>query len=103
MKSSVNATASRVRYGTTPSHWKKAEPLEEGGAVGLKAGGRQSLSQAFSLEVNRSEGEQGRYGKTRLLQPLALPVLGGRVIDLEHADTKAGMRVAQRKRIEAGA
>ena len=53
------------------------------------------------LEIDRRKGERCGNGKTRLFQLLALPVLRCRIVDLENADTKAGMRVAQRKCIEA--
>src|SRR6266852_9130639 len=77
------------------------EPLEERRAISLKPGGRQTIGQALPLEVDGSEGERRGHGETGLLQALALQALRCRIIDLEHTDTLPGMRVAQRKRIEA--
>ena len=54
------------------------------------------------LEIDGREGERSGYREPGLFQALALPALRRRVIDLEHADTLAGIGIAQRKCIEAG-
>ena len=55
-----------------------------------------------TLEIDGHESDGAWRRQTELVQTLALPVLRWRIIDLEHANALGGMRVSQRKGVEAG-
>src|SRR5262249_44281341 len=80
---------------------RDTEPLEERGSVAPESRMSQSVGKTFALEINRSEGQRIGYGKISFVQPLALPRLRGRKVDLE--DANVGKGIAQGERVEASA
>ncbi len=62
----------------------------------------QRVAERFALEIDRHEGERRRDRDRRRGELLALPLLRGGVVHLEHAHRRTGRRPV-RVRIEAGA
>src|SRR5581483_1018277 len=90
----------RRRDGLACQVRRDTEPLEEGGPVMPKPRPRQSVGQALTFEIDGRQGQRVGYGESGLAQPLALPGLRCWKVHLEYANV--GVRVAQRKGIEAG-
>src|SRR5262249_23695346 len=62
-----------------------AQPREKSPLRWVEAGGCESVRQKLPLEIKRNEGELPGNRDRHLGEPLALPRLSGRMIDLEDA------------------
>ena len=77
-----------------------SEPGEEGGSGGVEAGEVELGGEGFALKVDWHEGQGGGDGDGVLGEEVALPLLGGGVVDLE--DAEVGVGVAVGEGVEAG-
>ena len=77
-----------VRYGVTPSHQNST------GRRGSSASPR-TVDEVLPLEVDRRVRDRRRHGDAGGGEPLELPRLGGRVVDLDHPQPGVGVAVAR--------
>lgn len=80
-----------------------AEPGEESARVAAKAGSRQLIGQGLALEIDRGERQGAGNADSCVAEPLPLPFLGSRMIDLDDAESGGFERIAIGEGVESSA